>query len=208
MNTNSNTPDQGISMTLPLRIDFVAIENLLKKKFIGTNISKTDANGKSSNYFKIVDIHLAESTANTYNLKLIMKLQTLTLLFNHKELEVSVDANLLLDITTQKLYVEAYHINSHGNHWIANNILKTVLNTFIYKKIINTLSVDLTPLLNEKIENLNTKLASKLEATQGISILGTVENFSINHFEIKENKFWVFINTSGWCIVEIEDLNF
>lgn len=206
MKIDSNTSNQDISITLPLRIYLKAIENLMKKKFIGTNISKTHANGKVSNYFKIIDISLAKSEAIPYNLTLKMKLQTLTRLFNDKDLEVSVHVNLQLDISTQKLYIEAYHINSHGNNWLANKILNSVLNTFIYKKMINSLSVDLNPLLKEKIDTLNLKLGSKLKATKGISIIGTVDKVFINQFKIKENKIWVFVTTSGWCVIDVEHL--
>lgn len=206
MTTPPTLSDQDISMTLPLRISFETIAAFLKKKFVGTNINKTDARGKIANYFKILDLNLAESSAPPYNLELRMTLQTLTLLFHKKTLQVTVQAQLRLDVATQKLYVEAYKTNSQGDHWMANSILKSVLNTFIYKKIINTLSVDLRPLLMEKLDDLNAKLASKLDTTKGISILGNVEYFTISHFEIKKNQIWVLVNTHGWCIITIEDL--
>lgn len=206
MTTHPTPPDQDISMTLPLRISFETIAAFLNKKFVDTNIHKTDARGKTTNYFKILDLNLAESSAPPYNLELRMTLQTLTLLFHKKTLQVTVQAQLRLDVATQKLYVQAYKTNSQGEHWMANSILKSVLNTFIYKKIINTLSVDLRPLLAEKIDDLNAKLASKLGNTKGISILGHVDTFSISHFEIKKNQIWVLIHTGGWCIIDIEDL--
>lgn len=208
MNTQTKNSDQNISITLPLRINFATVEAFLKKKFVGTNISKTGDNGKTINYFKILDLNLDESYAAPYNLELKIKLKTLTLLFNNKDIQVTVQVQLRLDVTTQELYVEAYKINSHGDHWMATSILKSVLNTFIYKKIIKTLSVDLMPILKEKIDVLNAKLASKLETTKGISILGKVENFTIGHFEIKKSEIWVLINTSGWCVITIEDLEF
>lgn len=206
MNANPTTSDQDISVTLPVRIGFSVIETFLKKKYIGTIISKKSAKGKTLNYFKILDLNLSESQAEPYNLQLILKLQTLTLIFHKKELEVSVHANLRLDIETQKLYVEAYNINSSGESWIANTVLKSVLNTFIYKKIINTLSIDLMPLLQEKIELINAKLASDLKATKNISIMGSVENSTISHFKIKSDVIWVLIHAQGWGVISIDDL--
>ncbi|HUH28032.1 DUF4403 family protein [Gelidibacter sp.] len=203
MKTHPTPSNQDISITLPLRISFETAAAFLKEKFVGTNISKTDPQGKVINYFKILDLNLAESSAAPYNLELRLKLKTLTVLFHKKDLDMIVQAQLNLDVGTQKLYVESYKINSQGNHWIASSIIKSVLNTFIYKKLIKTLSIDLRPLLAEKIEDLNNKLASKLETTKGISVLGKVENFSIGHFEIKKNKIWVLINTSGWCVIDM-----
>lgn len=208
MDSNQTTSDQDISVTLPVRIGFPAIESFLKKKFIGTVISKTDTKGKESNYFKILDLSLSESPSAAYNLELRIRLQTLTLIFHKKDIEVSVLANLKLDISTQKLYVKAYKINSSGDSWLANSLLKSVLNTFIYKKIVNTLSVDLMPIVNEKIDIVNAKLASKLETTKGISILGNIEQFTISHFKIKNDMVWVLVNTNGWCVIGIEDLEF
>lgn len=206
MNTHPTPSNQDISITLPLRISFETAAAFLKEKFVGTNISKTDTQGKVINYFKILDLNLAQSSIQTYNLELNLKLQTLTFLFYKKDLDVIVQAQLNLDVGSQKLYVESYKINSQGNHWIATSILKSVLNTFIYKKLIKTLSVDLKPLLAERIEDINLKLASKLETSKGIAVLGKVEDFSIGHFEIKNNKIWVLINSSGWCVIDIEDL--
>lgn len=207
MITRSNTSNQDISITLPLRIDFVAIENLLKKKFIDTNISKTDNKGKKTNYFKILNLNLAESQTKPYNLALHINLQTLTFLFHKKELELTVRAFLKFDVETQKLYVETYRINTSGESWLANHILDSVLNTFIYKKIIQSLSVELMPIIKEKIDLVNTKLSAKFETTKGISILGQIENFTISHIEIKKEEVWVFINTIGWCVIAIEDLD-
>lgn len=206
MNSNP-TSDQDISVTLPVRIGFDVIEAFLKKRFSGTIISKNDAKGKASQYFIILDLDLTESQTEPYNLQLRLKLKTLTLLFHKKEIEVSILAELRLNIETQKLYVEAYNINSSGESWIANTLLKSVLNTFIYKRIINTLSIDLMPLLQEKIELINTKLASDLKATKNISIMGNVENFIISHFKVKKDVIWVFIHTQGWGVISIDDLD-
>lgn len=208
MNSNPTRSDQDISITLPVRIGFAAIETFLKKKFIGTTISKNDAKGNVSNYFKILDLNLFESQAETYNLYLKLKLQTLTLIFHKKDIVVSVLADLRLDVETPKLYVDAYNINSSGKSWVANTVLKSVLNTFIYKKIIKALSLDLMPILKKKIDLLNANLASELKATKNISILGNVENFTISHFKIKKDMIWVLIHTQGWCVIAIDDLGF
>ncbi|WP_027125457.1 DUF4403 family protein [Gelidibacter mesophilus] len=206
MNSNPTTADQSISITLPVRIDFTAIEKLVRKKFNGTTISKNDAKGKASNYFNILEIYLSESQSVPYNLALTIKLQTLTLLFHKKDIEVSVLADLRLDVGTQKLYVKAYKINSSGESWITNTVLKSVLNTFVYNKLINILSVDLMPILKEKIDGINAKLASQIKATKNISIMGNIEDFNISHFNIKKDVIWVLIYTQGWGVISIEDL--
>lgn len=208
MNSTPTQSDQDISFTLPVQMGFEVLDAYLKKKFRDTNISHNDAKGNSSNYFRILDLKLAESEYNAYNLCLKMRLQPLTLLFNRNTVEVSVHADLKLNVDTQKLYVEAYNMDSSGKNWVTNNLLKSVLNTFTYKKIINALSLDLMPIVKEKIEIINAQLASTLKTTKGISIMGNVANFTISHFEIKKNVIWVLLHTQGWCVISIDDLKF
>lgn len=208
MNSKTATSLEDIALTLPLRISFSTVDAFLNEKFVSTFIKKTNSHGKTTNYFKILDLHLTESSDPNYNLELRMKLQTLTLFFHKKELDVTVQAELRLESASQKLYVEAYKINTQGNHWMANNILKSVLNTFVYKKVIQTLSLDLRPLLVEKIDELNARLGSKLAASPAISILGKVKTFNVGHFEIKKNKIWILIKTSGWCVIDVENFAF
>ncbi|TDU39498.1 uncharacterized protein DUF4403 [Gelidibacter sediminis] len=206
MNTNPTPSDQDISLTLPVQMGFKVLDAFLKKKFKDTNISHKDDKGNTSNYFKILDLKLEESDHPEYNLSLKLHLQPLTLLFNNNTVDVSVLADLKLDVATQKLYVEAYDMDSSGKNWVTNTLLKTVLNTFIYKKVINTLSIDLMPIVNEKIALINAQLASKLKTTKGISIMGNVASFTISHFEIKKDVIWVLIHTQGWGVISIDDL--
>lgn len=208
MNSNPTCSDQDISLTLPVQIGSEVIDAFLKKKFRDTNISNKDAKGNTSNYFRILDLKLAETENKAYNLCLKMHLQPLTLLFNRNTVEVSVKADLRLDVATQKLYVEAYNMDSRGKNWVTNNLLKSVLNTFIYKKVINALSLDLMPIIKEKIALINAQLASNLKTSKGISIMGNVANFTIDHFEIKKDVIWVLIHTQGWCVISIDDLKF
>ncbi|WP_170245215.1 DUF4403 family protein [Gelidibacter salicanalis] len=206
MNTNQTSSDQDISLTLPVKMDFEVLDAFLKKEYNDTNISHKDDKGNTSNYFKILDLNLEESDHPDYNLSLKLHLQPLTLLFNNNTVDVSVLAELRLDVATQKLYVEAYDMDSNGKNWVTNTLLKTVLNTFIYKKVINTLSFDLMPMITEKLALINAQLASKFKTTNGISIMGNVASFSVSHFEIKNDVIWVLIHSQGWGVISIDDL--
>jgi len=206
MNSNQNSSDQDISLTLPVKLDFEVLDAFLKKEYNDTNISHKDDKGHTSNYFKILDLKLEESDHPDFNLSLKLHLQPLTLLFNNNTVDVSVLAELRLDVATQKLYVEAYDMDSNGKNWVTNTLLKTVLNTFIYKKVINTLSFDLMPMITEKLAMINAQLASKFKTTNGISIIGNVASFSVSHFEIKNDVIWVLIHSQGWGVISIDDL--
>lgn len=111
-----------------------------------------------------------------------------------------------MDLETQELYIEKYKIDSTGNSWLVNKMLETLLNTFIYKKIIEKLNIELLPPITEKLIEINSKLASSIEIKHGISILGKLKTLTVTHFEIKERDVWIIVNLNGWGIIEIEGL--
>ncbi len=206
MKNNQKQNDQGISITLPIKINFMAIGALLHKELVGKTISKTKSDGKELKYFKILDLDLAKSKAEPYNLEINLRLQTLTLLHKEKDMQVTLQTKVVLDVETQRLYIDAYKIEKVGDSGISSYLLKSVLNTFIYRKVIDKLSVHLTPTITEKLKAINTTLASNLDIDKGISIIGHIENIGISHLEIKENGVWVFIDSNGWLILDIDHL--
>ena len=208
MNFDKESNNEDISLSIPIKISFTALINHLNKKFVGKTISRDNANGREINYFKILDIAIDKSDFHKYNIELKLKLETLTTFYNKRELHVSVHARVYMDMKSQRISIAAYEIDSTGKSWIANQMLKSVVNTFIYRKIIKNLSIELLPLIDEKLIQLNEKLASKIELKSGISILGLMKSLTITHFEVKQNDIWVILNINGWGIIDIESLDF
>ena len=207
MNFDKESNNEDISLSIPIKISFTALINHLNKKFVGKTISRDNANGREINYFKILDIAIDKSDLHKYNIELKLKLETLTTFYNKRELYVSVHARVYMDMKSQRVSIAAYEIDSTGKSWIANQMLKSVINTFIYRKIIKNLSIELLPLIDEKLIQLNEKLASKIELKSGISILGSMKSLTITHFEVKQNDIWVILNINGWGIIDIESLD-
>lgn len=208
MDYNQEPSNQDISLSIPIKISLKALKNYLNKEYVGKTISKIISNGKEIKYFKILDIDIEKSDIEKYNIELIVKLETLTTLYNKRELQISIQTFLNMDIDSQKIYIDTYKIDSLGKSWFVNQMLKSLVNTFIYRKIIKNLNIELLPHIEEKLIQLNTKLASKIEVKSGISILGSLKNLTITHFEVKQNDIWVIININGWGIVDIESLDF
>ncbi|MDN3492829.1 DUF4403 family protein [Winogradskyella bathintestinalis] len=208
MDTNDMSIDEEILMTIPVKISFDAIENFLAKKFVGEIISKEDPKGKEIKYAKILDIKISQSTHDIYNIAITVKLQTLTFLFRERELLISILMELTFDVDNQKLFIESYKMDSKGKSWITDQMLKSILNTFIYQKIIEKLSFDLKPIVKENLNLINTKLASNLELKEGISLIGSLDNLTVSHIEIKNSQLWVFIRINGWGIIDIQNLEF
>ncbi len=207
MNSEQEPTSQDISLSIPIKIRFKALQNYLNKEFVGKTISRNNSNGKEINYFKILEIDIEKSDIEKYNLELTLKLETLTTFYNKRELQISIQTLVNMDVNSQRIYVDTYKIDSTGKSWIANQMLKSIVNTFIYGKIIKNFNIDLLPLINEKLIELNEKLASKIEVKSGISIIGSLENLTITHFMVKQNDIWVIVNINGWGIIDIEELD-
>jgi len=208
MDSKEKKTDQDISIALPLKISFSAVEKFLEKQLVGKTISKKDAHNIELKYFKILDLKITNSNDALYNLELTLNLQTLTRLYHNKEIQFSVLTNLKLDAAAQQLYIEAYKTSSKGGSWIINNLTTSLINTFIYRHLLKKLNIDLRPLVKQKLISINNKLASKLETSKGISILGEIHSFTIDHLEVKADELWLIINSMGWCVIDIDDLDF
>ncbi|WP_179022431.1 DUF4403 family protein [Winogradskyella forsetii] len=199
---------EEISMTIPIKVNFIAIESYLIEKFVGEIISKENTKGKEIKYAKIVDIKIAKSSSDQYNIEIVVKLQTLTFLYRNKELSITTSAELQLDVKNQKLFVAKYKIDSKGKNRFTDQVLKSILNTFIYQKIIKKLAFDLKPLVKDNLNSINTKLASNLELSEGVSLIGSLENLAISHMKLKDDHLWVLIKINGWGIINIDNFKF
>lgn len=208
MNYVKESTDQDISLSIPIKISFIALKNYLNKEFEGKIISKSNSNEKEIKYFKILNIDIGKSDIENYNIELKVKLETLTTFYNKRELQISVQTSVQMNADSQKIYIDAYKIDSKGESWFANQMLKSIINTFIYRKIIKNLNIELLPIIKKNLDLLNNKLASKIEVKSGVSILGSLENLTITHFVVKQNDIWVIININGWGIIDIEDFDF
>lgn len=207
MNHIQEPSHQDISLSLPIKMGFKALTNFLNTSFAGHSIGKTNSRGKEVNYFKIHHIDAEPSNLEGFDMELIVNLETLTTLYKHRELQISVYVSMKLDVSSQKIYIDAYKMDSEGQGWIADHLLKSVLNNFIYDRIINDLNIELRPLIDEKLVELNKKLAANFEINSGISILGAIQTVNISHFEIKNDTIWIIINIKGWGVIDVENLD-
>jgi hypothetical protein len=208
MNNDQEATNQDILLSIPIKVSFISLKNYLNKEFKGKIISRDNSNGKRINYFKILEIDIAKSTIKKYNLELIVKLETLTTLYKSRELEISIQTFVNMDMESQKIYIETYKIDSTGKSWFANQMLKSVINTFMYRKFIKKLNIELLPIITENLMLLNAKLASKIEIKSGISVLGALNDLTVTHFEIKQKNIWIIVTLNGWGIIEVENLDF
>ncbi|MDX1471569.1 MAG: DUF4403 family protein [Flavobacteriaceae bacterium] len=206
MSKDNFSPDENISLILPIIVGYTTLEDHLKTKFIGEVLKKESSSGKSSNYAKILDISLSKSDVSNYELNINLKIQTLTLLYRNKEINISILASLLFDSENQRISIDEYKIDSQGKHWLADQLLESVVNNFLYNKLRSNMQVDLAPILEEQLENLNQKLEKGMEAAEGLKMVGSLQNLSIYDLQARETALWIFIAIKGWGVVEVEKL--
>ncbi|SDB29271.1 protein of unknown function [Flavobacteriaceae bacterium MAR_2010_188] len=206
MNGNEFFPEQNISTIIPILIGYPAIQELLSAKFKDEIINKEDANGRQSNYARILDVSLDKSNIEEYDLLVGINLETLTFLYRNKEILVNVHVSLILDVETQKIGIEKFKIDSKGKSWLADQLLESVVNNFMYDKIKEKLNFDFMPQIQDQVTTLNDKLANRLEAREGIHITGSLEKLEIILVESRDTALWIFLKIIGFGVVEIEKL--
>lgn len=206
-----NIPDtshEDISISLPIKLGFEALSNLIQESLKDQVISKTNSQGKEIKYFRILNLEVKPSDVEGYNIELLVNLETLTTFYRNKNLQVSFYTLLQLDVTSQKVFVDNFKMDSKGQGWIADHLLKSILNTFAHQKILQILNIELEPLLDKQRVELNEKMAGRLEIRSGIFILGTLKHITVTHFEIKNDTIWIIIHVTGWGIIDIDHLSF
>ncbi len=206
MEVNQLSTDQNISITFPIKIRYTVLEKYLCEKFVGEIISKESANGKQVKYAKILDIGLAKSEVESYNLEVKLKIQTLTFLYKNRSLDIIIQTSLILDAESQTIYFKDYKIDSQGKSWLADQLLESVLNTFFYQKVVKNLKFELSPIIKQQMDVINENLANKLETNKGIFLMGSLDNLRVSYLKAKENELWIFLYVGGWGVVDIEHL--
>jgi len=200
--------DTNIDVTIPVKIGYPVLDKLLRSKMIGEIISKEDSEGKKSNYAQILDVSIEKSELEAYDLRLNINLQTLTSLFKNKQVKIFFYASLDLDKVQQKISLKDYEIDGKTKNWIADQLLETVVNKWMYAKVKKKMNFDFMPHIEEHIKSLNEKLENKLEAKEGIHLIGSLENIELSNLKAGESDLWLSVTTKGTGIIELTKLDF
>ncbi|CAL67947.1 DUF4403 family protein [Christiangramia forsetii] len=200
--------DTNIDVTLPVKIGYSVIDELLRSKMIGEIISKEDSNGEKSNYAQILDVSIEKSQLEAYDFLLNINLQTLTSLFKNKQVKILFHASLDLDKGQQRVSLKDYLIDGKTKNWIADQLLETVLNKWMYGKFKKKMNFDFMPHIEKHIKSLNEKLENKLEAKEGIHLIGSLENLELSNLKAGDADLWISVTTKGTGIIELTKLDF
>lgn len=205
---NKNLTEQNINLNVPVIIGYPVIDDYLREKLVGEMISKENSDGEKSNYAQILDVTVEKSELDNFDLCLNISLQTLTSLFKNKKVDILFYASFDLNKDQQKISLKDYEIDGKTKSWIADKLLETVVNKWMYHKLKKKMNVDLMPKIEEHLKSLNEKLENKIEAREGVHILGSMQKLEISELKAGETHFWISVRIEGNGLVEITELKF
>ncbi len=198
--------DQNINITMPVIIGYPILDKYLREKLVGEIISKENSEGKKSNYAQILDVSIEKSELEEFDLKVNLNLQTLTSLFKNKQVKIFFHAALQLDRELQHISLKDYEVDGKTNNWFADQLLETVVNRWMYDKLKKKMNFNLMPHIEEKVSSLNEKLENKLEAKEGVHLIGSLDKLEVSNLKAGEHELWISVTVSGTGIVELEKL--
>lgn len=203
MSDTEKISDANIDFTFPVKIPYPVLNEYLQKKMVGEIIKKENSDGSSSNYAQILSISMEKSEVEHYNIVLNLHLQTLTTFFKNREVEVKFHASLVLDRLEQRIYMDDYLVDGKTNNWLADQFLETLTNKWLYSRLKKKINFDLMPHIENKRDEINQKLEEKIEAKEGIHVLGALEDLEVADFKVGENDLWISVMIKGTGIIEI-----
>ena len=198
--------DQNINITVPVIIGYPVLDKYLRQKLIGEIISKENSEGKKSNYAQVLDVSIQKSEEEGFDIQLNISLQTLTSFFKNKQVKIIFHAALELDKELQNISLKDYEIDGKTKNWFADQLLETVVNKWMYEKLKKKMNFNLMPHIEEKVGSLNEKLENKLEAKEGVHLIGSLDKLEISNLKAGENELWISVTVNGTGLVELEKL--
>ncbi|WP_026935216.1 DUF4403 family protein [Christiangramia echinicola] len=206
MHVKDEFNDQNINITIPVIIGYSVLDKYLREKLIGEIISKENSEGEKSNYAQILDVSIQKSELEGFDIRLNITLQTLTNLFKNKQVEIFFHAALELDKDLQNISLKDFEVDGKTKNWFADQLLETIVNKWMYEKLKKKMNFDLMPHIEEKLGSLNEKLENKLEAKEGVHLIGSLEKLEVSNLKAGENELWISVSVKGTGLVELEKL--
>ena len=196
-----------IRFQIPVKISYTALEGFLRQQLVGEHISTTGENGEETKYATFLDVDLAKSHVEGYDLAVDVKFKTLTTFFRNKEGSILLDAKLDFDPAAQQLSVKDYTFDVDSSSWLLSNSLETLAGSFFRDKIRKKMKFDFRPIIQEQLGNINKKLESTIEPVEGISISGFVSGFKVLQLLPGEQMLLAIVELEARALVEVEKID-
>ncbi len=164
-------------------------------------------NGKVSNYAEILDLAMAPSEEDDFDIVLDVTFKNLTALLRNKTGRILLHLSLDFDEGQQEMSVGNFKLKGNTGNWLMNNSMEAVANTFMHKKIRNQMVFNFNPIIASQLEELNLKLDEPYEINKGINLYGRLKAFRVEKIIPRIKHFYILVNIEADAVVDIEELN-
>lgn len=208
MENEQDLSQKGVLINLPVKVKYSAFEEYLKENFVGENIQKEKKNGEAVNYAQILNVALAKSPEEGYDITLDLGFKMLTKLFRNKEGSILVHAAVGFDENEQQLEVQHFKVKSDSSSWFMNNSIEALANTFMHSKLKKKMKLDVRGEVEKQLNQVNQKLNDEVEIFEGIFLTGFMDKLRIKSVYPEATHFMVLVNMEGYAVVDIEKMKF
>lgn len=208
MNEGNENLDQNINITLPVIVGYQVIDTYLKEKLVGEIIDSSNKRGVKSNYARVLNVSIEKSNVQGFDLLINISLKTLTSIFKNRQVRLFFHAALELDQEQQQVYLKDFEVDGRTKNWFSDRILETIVNNWMYERLKNKMKVDLLPLIKEKVAAFNQDFENKLEAKEGVHLLGSLDMVKISGIAARPSEFWILVTIKGTGFIELSKLEF
>lgn|SRR5690554_1652823 len=200
----ANPMNEKINLRLPVKISYSALEAYLRKELVGKKFQKDE--GKD--FAEVLGISLEGSKLEDFDLQADIDALMLSSIFKNRRVRVVVDIALDFQRNTQVVSVRDFRVDIKSKSWLVDNALEAVVNAFLYDRLKKRMQFDLRDLIKGKLSEINTKLESPQQATEGISFSGFVEAFRLVDLFPGKKVLLAVVEVEARALIDIQEINF
>lgn len=200
----ANPMNEKISLKLPVKISYTALEAYLRKELVGKKFQKDE--GKD--FAEVLGISLQGSKLEDFDLQADIDARMLSSIFRNRTVRVVVDIALDFQRSSQVVSVRDFRVDIKSRSWLVDNALEAVVNAFLYDRLKKRMQFDLRDLIKGKLSEINTKLESPQQATEGIAFSGFVEAFRLVDLFPGKKVMLAVVEVEARALIDIQEINF
>lgn len=200
----ANPMNEKINLRLPVKISYSALEAYLRKELVGKRFQKDE--GKD--FAEVLEISLEGSKLEDFDLQADINARMLSSIFKNRNVRVVVDIALDFQRNTQVVSVRDFRVDIKSRSWLVDNALEAMVNAFLYDRLKKRMQFDLRDLIKGKLSEINTKLESPQQATDGITFSGFVEAFRLVDLFPGKRVLLAVVEVEARALIDIQEINF
>ncbi|MCJ8164672.1 DUF4403 family protein [Pontibacter sp. E15-1] len=197
--------ENPIKIRVPIAISYPALQGVLQKQLVGEVIPKPEAGNDTAPYAKILNVAIAGSSTEAYDLDLRVKLRILRTVLKRDEVDLHVLAAVGYDNAAQQLFVRKFRLKSLTSSGFYNTALEVLANKVAYTQILNKARVHLNEIISAEIEKVNGMLEKGLDV-KGATLLGKVKEVTMQDIVPQPDQVTLTFELQGSLEVSISDL--